>query len=149
MSDSNSNPTMQAFGYPETVVAEYRHWVVLLRPQQTTLGALVLVARSTATRFSDLDPAAFAEMNTAIEDIENTLSVQFTYEKINYLMLMMVDPNVHFHVLPRYAEMQTFEGVTFMDPGWPRAPDLGHAAAMDDTIRTTLIDRLRLVWPKR
>jgi diadenosine tetraphosphate (Ap4A) HIT family hydrolase len=149
MSSSSSNPTMQAFGHPETVLAEYRHWVVLLRPQQATLGALVLVARGTATRFSDLDPAAFAEMHAAIEDIEKTLSAQFAYEKINYLMLMMVDPNVHFHVLPRYAETQVFEGAAFMDPGWPRAPDLGHAARIDDAVRATLIDRLRVVWPKR
>ena len=25
------------------------------------------------------------------------------YERINYLMLMMVDPDVHFHVIPRYT----------------------------------------------
>ena len=25
------------------------------------------------------------------------------YERINYLMLMMVDPHVHFHVIPRYS----------------------------------------------
>jgi diadenosine tetraphosphate (Ap4A) HIT family hydrolase len=148
MPGSNSNSTMQTFGYPETTLAEYQHWVVLLRPQQATLGALVLVARGSATRFSDLAPAAFAEMHAAIDHIEKTLSAQFAYEKINYLMLMMVDPHVHFHVLPRYAGTQTFAGVTFPDPGWPRAPDLGNAAGMNDAVRTQLVDCLRSAWPK-
>ena len=42
----------------------------------------------------------------------------------NYLMLMMVDPYVHFHVLPRYREPQEFRAVTFADKGWPGTPDL-------------------------
>ena len=33
----------------------------------------------------------------------------------NYLMLMMVDPHVHFHVIPRYAAPQRFEDVDFPD----------------------------------
>ena len=34
------NDTMRTFGHPDTLVAEYLHWVVLLRPQQATLRAL-------------------------------------------------------------------------------------------------------------
>ncbi len=38
------NKTIVRFGYPATLVAEYEHWVVLLRPEQPTLGSLVLAA---------------------------------------------------------------------------------------------------------
>ncbi len=38
------NETIQRFGYPATLVAEYEHWLVLLRPAQATLGSLVLAA---------------------------------------------------------------------------------------------------------
>ena len=48
------NETIAKFGYPETLVAEYTHWVVLLRPAQPTLGSLVLAAKSEASRFPDL-----------------------------------------------------------------------------------------------
>ena len=38
------NDTILRFGHPATVIAEYPHWFVLLRPEQPTLGSLVLVA---------------------------------------------------------------------------------------------------------
>ena len=52
------NPTMAKFGHPETLVADYDRLVVLLRPQQVTLGALVLVCKEAATAFSQLSPRA-------------------------------------------------------------------------------------------
>src|SRR3546814_20848874 len=43
------NETIVKFGHPATLIAEYEHWVVLLRPAQPTLGALILAAKSDAT----------------------------------------------------------------------------------------------------
>jgi len=37
---------------------------------------------------------------------------------------MMVDPNVHFHVIPRYSEPRVWAGVDFVDAGWPGPPRL-------------------------
>ena len=54
--------------------------------------------------FSALPGEAYKEMGAVVADIERALKAAFAYEKINYLMLMMVDPNVHFHVIPRYSE---------------------------------------------
>jgi diadenosine tetraphosphate (Ap4A) HIT family hydrolase len=98
------NPTIEKFGYPATQVREYEHWLVLLRPAQVTLGSLVLAAKSDGTAFSALPRAAFAEQADVIAAIERALTAFTGYERINYLMLMMVDPNVHFHVIPRYSE---------------------------------------------
>ena len=42
-------------------------------------------------------------------EIEATLQPTIGYERINYLMLMMVDPHVHFHVFPRYEGARSFE----------------------------------------
>ena len=55
------NPTIEKFGYPATLVHEFEHWVVLLRPAQVTLGSLVMAAKSDATAFADLPREAFAE----------------------------------------------------------------------------------------
>ena len=96
------NATIEKFGHPATLIAEYEHWVVLLRPAQPTLGALVLAAKSNATAFGDLPAEAHTELKTATAAIEAALGEAVGYAKINYLMLMMVDPHVHFHVLPRY-----------------------------------------------
>src|SRR6476659_2167616 len=86
------NPTILKFGYPATLIREFEHWMVLLRPAQVTLGSLVLAAKSDATAYSALPREAFAQQADTIVAIERTLSAFVDYERINYLMLMMVDP---------------------------------------------------------
>jgi diadenosine tetraphosphate (Ap4A) HIT family hydrolase len=134
--------TLAKFGYPGTVLAEFSHWCVLLRPQQATLGALVIAAKSEATAFSTLPPEAFTELSGVIGATETALRAVCGYDKINYLMLMMVDPQVHFHVLPRYAGAKSFEGVSFTDPAWPGPPDLKHANDLDAGTRGKLMAAL-------
>jgi diadenosine tetraphosphate (Ap4A) HIT family hydrolase len=60
---------------------------------------------------------------------------------------MMNDPDVHFHVLPRYAETPVFDGVSYADPGWPGPPDLGHVNATDDATNARLVATLTSHWP--
>ena len=126
------NDTIAKFGHPATLVAEYDHWVVLLRPAQPTLGALVLAAKSDATAFGDLPAEAHAELKVATAAIEAALARAVGYAKINYLMLMMVDPHVHFHVLPRYDGERSGAGLTVADAGWPAQPDLGQAVKLGE-----------------
>lgn len=140
------NETIMKFGYPASLIADYAHWVVLLRPAQATLGALILACKDDATAFSQISPGAFQEFSHTISDIETALSRAFSYDKINYLMLMMVDPHVHFHVLPRYARSATFEGISFEDPGWPKTPDLAHKTDLSANQTTRLIHVLKSQW---
>jgi diadenosine tetraphosphate (Ap4A) HIT family hydrolase len=121
------NPTVEKFGYPATLLREFEHWLVLLRPAQVTLGSLVLAAKNDATAYSDLPREAFAEQADAVAAIERALRTFCDYERINYLMLMMVDPNVHFHVIPRYSSPRRWADIDFTDAGWPGAPNLGSA----------------------
>ena len=126
------NETIAKFGHHATLIAEYDHWVVLLRPAQPTLGALVLAAKSNATAFGDLPAAAHAELKVVTAAIEAALTGAVDYAKINYLMLMMVDPHVHFHILPRYDGERSGAGLTVADAGWPGQPDLAQAVKLDD-----------------
>ncbi len=137
------NQTIEKFGYPGTLIREYEHWVVLLRPAQATLGALILACKDEANRFSDITPEAFTEMAAAVTDIERGLGALFDYQKLNYLMLMMVDPDVHYHVLPRYESEQTYAGATFTDPGWPGPPNVGHDNEADSAVKDKLIAELK------
>jgi diadenosine tetraphosphate (Ap4A) HIT family hydrolase len=63
-------------------------------------------------------------------------------------MLMMVDPHVHFHVLPRYATAQAFDDLNFADPGWPGAPDLKFAIDVPEQTRDRLLHAVQQCWPK-
>jgi diadenosine tetraphosphate (Ap4A) HIT family hydrolase len=140
------NPTALAFGYPRSKVAETDRWLVLVRPKQPTFGSLVLVCKEPVQAFSELSPEAFADMQTAIAGIERVLKAKVAYEKINYLMLMMVDRDVHFHVLPRYEGAREHEGTSFPDAGWPAAPALGTAVALDDDAVATLAYEFAQAW---
>jgi diadenosine tetraphosphate (Ap4A) HIT family hydrolase len=137
------NATIEKFGWPATLVAEFDHWVVLLRPAQPTLGSLVLAAKSDATAFGELPGAAHAELKTVTATIEAALTRAIGYAKINYLMLMMVDPHVHFHVIPRYEGERSIAGLTIADAGWPGQPDLGAAVKIDSENDTALRDWLK------
>ena len=141
------NATIEKFGYPATLIRAYTHWVVLLRPAQPTLGSLVLASTSEATSFGDLPPGAHAELATVTAQIETALRSAVDYAKINYLMLMMVDPFVHFHVIPRYEGSREHEGVAFTDAGWPGQPALGEAVALDAAAIADLTGWLKDFWP--
>lgn len=136
------NPTMEKFGFPATLLRELDHWVILLRPAQVTLGSLVLAAKGDATAYGALPREAFAEQADAVAMIERVLSGFVDYERINYLMLMMVDPNVHFHVIPRYSGTREWDGLVYPDGGWPGPPQLGSAVQLSAEQIAALVGRL-------
>jgi len=141
------NETIRRFGYPATLIADYQHWIVLLRPAQPTLGSLVLAAKSEARAFADLGPEAFAELGETVGAIEAVLRSAVGYDKLNYLMLMMVDPHVHFHVIPRYEGERSGCGLTVTDAGWPKAPVLGDAVELAPAQIDAMSDWLKGLWP--
>ena len=141
------NETIVKFGWPASLIAEFAHWVVLLRPAQPTLGSLVLAAKSDATAFGDLPAEAHAELKTVTGAIEAALRAAVGYQKINYLMLMMVDPHVHFHVLPRYEGERSGGGLTVRDAGWPGQPDLSAAVTSDAALRDWVASYFEAVQP--
>ena len=138
-----ANSTMLKFGYPDTLIREWDHWAVLLRPPQVTLGSLVLASTSEATAFSDLPEAAFTELRAVVSAIEAALRQFCHYERINYLMLMMVDPHVHFHVIPRYSETRSWDGGEFPDEGWPGPPQLKSAVEMTSQQIVSMREQLK------
>ena len=140
------NVTMVKFGYPRSLIAETAHWTVQLRPQQPTLGSLVLICKDEARSFSELGADAFADLSGAVRGIENVLTGFVSYERINYLMLMMVDPDVHFHVIPRYKDARSHSGVSFPDAGWPGPPALNQAVTLDQTMADDIRIRLADAW---
>jgi diadenosine tetraphosphate (Ap4A) HIT family hydrolase len=137
------NQTAVKFGYPDSLVKQFEHWLVQVRPAQPTLGSLVLVCTDAAGNFGGISTEAGRELVRAVAEIERVLGQAFAFEKINYLMLMMVDPDVHFHVLPRYSGDKVYAGRTFADATWPGPPDITAANPFDDEVKAELIADLR------
>jgi len=138
--------TLRKFGYPDTVVAETATWTVLVRPQQPTLGSLVLVCREPVTAFGAASPGAFAGLGPVVRGVERTLTRLVAYEKINYLMLMMVDPDVHFHVIPRYQGTRRLGALEIADEGWPGPPALAKAQTPAPDALARLVSEVKAAW---
>ena len=139
------NATIVKFGFPHSLVREFEHWVVLVRPAQVTLGSMILAARSEATAYGALPAEAYAEQGMIVAKIETALGEFCDYERVNYLMLMMVDPHVHFHVIPRYSAPREWDGLEFADEGWPGPPALASAVKLRATQISKLASELALL----
>ncbi|HUQ72505.1 MAG TPA: HIT family protein [Planctomycetaceae bacterium] len=137
------NATIEKFGYPGTLIRDYRHWVLLLRPAQVTAGSLILAAKGDSTAYGELPTEAFAEQGLIVAELEQMLRRAVKMDKINYLMLMMVDPHVHFHVFPRYRGTRSFVGLELPDHGWPGPPDLKSAVELDSNAVSLAVELLR------
>tara|TARA_R110002049_G_scaffold13509_2_gene58424 strand:- start:70781 stop:71215 length:435 start_codon:yes stop_codon:yes gene_type:complete len=140
------NDTLTKFGFPDSVIKAYQHWSVLLRPEQVTLGSLILANHSDALAFGDITDHAMEELSTITKDIEASLTSCFSYDKINYLMLMMVDPHVHFHVIPRYSTPREYQAIITADQNWPGPPDLSSKIPLSVTQKAALLEQLKTRW---
>ena len=80
-------------------------------------------------------------------DIEAALRAAVGFEKINYLMFMMNDPQVHFHVIPRYDGERTVCGLTIADAGWPKHPAFDAHTLLEGEQFTEVRDYIREHWP--
>jgi len=136
------NATAEKFGYPKSLLKEYQHWAVLMRPAQVTLGSLVLVCREPVAHFGEISESASRELGQVVSAIEAALGKAFSFDRINYLMLMMVDPDVHFHVLPRYEGAREFAGTSYQDEAWPGPPDVTSKLSIGDDDLSALRDHL-------
>lgn len=134
---------LEKFRYPELTIKEYKNWVILCRYNHVTLGSLVLFCKDEVEAFSKISQDSFLELPIVIKEIETNLKELFNYDKINYLMLMMVDPIVHFHIIPRYSTDKEFEGAIFKDFSWPVKPDIDIKNDISEDMLKKILFKLR------
>ncbi|WP_421381806.1 HIT family protein [Bacillus salacetis] len=120
------------FNIEELKIYETKHWIWSLRPNQATLGSGVLSLKRECATFGELKPEEYSDLNNIVKVIENTLKNSFDYDIINYLMLMMVDKHVHYHIIPRYRRQINLFNFLWLDKGWPGLPNLS-GESMDIT----------------
>ena len=109
-----------------------RSWTWSVRPGQPTLGAGVLSLNRHAGKFSEVTEDEMKDLAELVDAVEGTIKTAFDHAIMNYLMLMMVDHHVHYHVIPRYEAVRTFAGRDWVDNGWPALPVLADNQHQDD-----------------
>ncbi len=145
------NITIEKFNYPHSEIKEYDHWVVMLRPKQVTIGSCVIAAKcpDDVISFGDLAPAAGAELMAVIHDFESAMKRVFAPViplKFNYIALMLVDPNPHFHAFPRFDQSVVHENTTYLDDAFPKMLNLCSTFDLGLESYAALRDRIRYLW---
>jgi diadenosine tetraphosphate (Ap4A) HIT family hydrolase len=136
------------FRVEELLVAKNTAWSWSLRPAQATLGCGILSLNRYAARFSEVTAAEMAQLAELLAGLEMALRSVFGYQAINYLMLMMVDHHVHFHVIPRYEGSRQFAGLEWFDHGWPAFPAMTEQQHSDhERILAEIRETLKSVFP--
>ncbi len=132
------------FGYPRSLLKSYRYWNLLLRPGQITIGSLVLICKESVHQYSQISQEAMSEQKVIVSEIERVLKHRFDYSKINYQMLMMQDPDVHFHVVPRYDAPVEFCENSYSDKYWPGMVDMSYVLDIDGVYEDELLRTLKI-----
>jgi diadenosine tetraphosphate (Ap4A) HIT family hydrolase len=131
-STNDLNQFKAKFQVDELKVLETEFWTWSIRPGQVTLGSSVISLNRYALHLSDVTSEEMADLSKLIKILENSLKTTFDHNIMNYLMLMMVDHHVHYHVIPRYEGIRQFAGLEWVDNGWPALPVMGDAQHVDD-----------------
>ena len=123
------------FDEESNLIKEYKHWKLLIRNRNTTLGNCVAITKRHMETFSEITPEEMQEFAQVVKDIEKALRISFSYNKINYQMLMMKDKHTHFHIIPRYSSPRTFAGIEWVDEGWPKLPPAKKPTVPQDILK--------------
>jgi len=112
------------FNVDEYTIFKNKSWTWSLRPAQPTLGSGIISLNRYALQLSEVTPNEMKDLGALIQVVEKTTKETFNYDVMNYLMLMMVDHHVHYHVIPRYNGIRIFDHLEWVDNGWPAIPVL-------------------------
>jgi len=115
----------EKFKVDELTIFKNDSWTWSVRPGQPTLGSCVLSLNRYALEMSELTEKEMKDLGKIIQTLEKLVKKTFNYNIMNYLMLMMVDHHVHYHVIPRFDSEREFEGLKWNDNGGPALPVLG------------------------
>jgi len=124
------------FKTEELKIFETEYWLWSLRPQQITLGAGILSLKRECHNLHELTQEEFSDLKNIIKVLEINIKQLFNYNVMNYLMLMMVDKHVHYHVIPRYEKEIKLFGDIWTDKSWPGVPNLtGEVLETDELMK--------------
>lgn len=133
MNETNSLEEFRLkFRVEELLITKTPAWSWSVRPGQPTVGSGILSLNRAALHLSEVSKDEMAELSDLISILESSVKKSFDYNIMNYMMLMMVDHHVHYHVIPRYDSDRVFAAVSWKDNGWPALPVLAEKQHKED-----------------
>ena len=109
----------------QNLILETPFWIVKLNEDQQYLGRSTIVLKRDCGALSDLTQEEGQDFLTLVKRLETLLKTTFNATMFNWTCLMNdsykstpPDPQVHWHVRPRYDHPVEFAGETFTDPNF-------------------------------
>tara|TARA_B110000503_G_scaffold134253_1_gene212950 strand:+ start:457 stop:873 length:417 start_codon:yes stop_codon:yes gene_type:complete len=136
---TNSNITIERYVTEKNLIKKYDSWVLALRPNQITCYSMMLFADSNVEKISDLDSNTLKDLGVIFADVERRVRLISTPLKFNYYSLMLADPNVHFHIFPRFSSPE-------LDEYWPKMVDLQREVTIDESDMANRLQKLKDVF---
>ncbi|MBD1432234.1 HIT family protein [Sphingobacterium sp. DN00404] len=133
----------QKFDIVNLTIKTIGSWIISLRPVQVTIGSLVLSLDRACHDIGDLTNSESQELGLAFKAIKEVYAKTFSPDKVNYLLLMMVDKQVHFHVIPRYEREVTFKDQHFRDEHWPKPANVLSTSNFGDQLLMELKEYMK------
>jgi len=110
----------EKFKVEKRLVKEFKHWLVVVRGKQVTLGACVFLLKRGASGLGELTVSEAEEFVKSVSWYEEKVKSVFGAERFNYVVAMMKDPYVHYHAFPRYSKQVEMYNETWIDEAWPK-----------------------------
>jgi len=104
------------------LITEKAYWNIHLAPSQRYLGTCVIVTKRKCKTLSDLRSEEWTEFSVIVQEIETALNYLFKPTLFNWSCFKNAEfrtenpnPQVHWHLIPRYKDFTMFEGIKFED----------------------------------
>lgn len=100
---------------PQFLIAQSPSWSVCLNRNQDLIGRCYVLLRRPETDVTAITDTELSELWGVVRVARKALDGLFEPDHYNFAFLMNVDPQVHFHIIPRYKTRREFAGGTFVD----------------------------------
>lgn len=128
------------------LIFDGKRWAVVLNADQGLLGRCFCLLKRPETDLTALDEDETTELWHLLRRTRAALAQVFAPDHFNFSALMNQDPQVHFHVVPRYKTDRLFEGVTFTDPSFGGHYTVAPPFVLTDTGYANVLDTLRAAF---
>ena len=129
------------------LIKRYNYWTIALHSSQFYLGRCIIKLNRHITDLFETEKEEQEELFEIVPRLKNALNEIFKPDLFNYAALGNIIPHLHFHVIPRYEQKRTFEGIEFIDGRWgenyvPYNRDFNIPDAVFSKIRETIKERI-------
>ena len=111
------------------LVYETDYWQIYLAPSQRYLGTCVIALKRHVEKLREVNKGEWVDFSEIVEKLELALNKSFQPTLFNWSCFMNSayrinppNPEVHWHLIPRYNRKVNFEGVIFDDPDFGYIP---------------------------